>query len=155
MGPILHGLWLDPGRSAVCGNKPSGAQRHLLESTATLLEDTIGFLRPGVTAREAGRFIDERAAKLGFSPDGGPAMWAIYGHSLGSFFMPPYIPAQLPVDAVAPPRMRSEELLEPDMVFTVEVFLTDAEVGTATFEECIIIGQAGNERLSTTPTVFW
>ena len=55
----------------------------------------------------------------------------------------------------APARMRADEVIDVDMVFTIEMFLTDPEVGTATFEDCIVVGADGNELLTTTPKTFW
>lgn len=155
MGPILHGLWLDPGRSAVCGNAPSPRQRDLIENTAALMDTALASVRPGATPRQIGASIDEAIAGLGLSGDDGPAIWSIYGHSLGSFFMPPYVPAGMSPSDEAPARMRAEEVVDVDMVFTIEMFLTDPEVGTATYEDCIIVGADGNELLTTTPKTFW
>jgi hypothetical protein len=31
-GPIFEGYWLDPGRTAICANRPTSAQKALLEA---------------------------------------------------------------------------------------------------------------------------
>ena len=62
MGPILHGLWLDPGRSAVCGNRPSSRQRDLLDNTAAIMDAALALVRPGATPREIGARIDDAIA---------------------------------------------------------------------------------------------
>ncbi len=37
MGPIFEGYWLDPGRSLICGNQPTGDQRALLEGAVEVV----------------------------------------------------------------------------------------------------------------------
>lgn len=49
-GPILKGYWLDPGRTAVCGNKPSRSQRELIEGSLHIHNTIIDAFRPGITA---------------------------------------------------------------------------------------------------------
>lgn len=154
-GPILHGLWLDPGRPAVCGNEPTPGQRKLIETVAGLMDDVTAQVRPGTTPREVGRFCDELIAKTGYAGSGGPAPWPIFGHSVGTFFIPPYIPAGLALDQEPHPDQRANEQFEEGMVYTVEMFIGDPDVGTATYEDVFIIGRDGNELLSKTPKVFW
>lgn len=153
-GPILHGYWLDPGRSAVCGRQPGAAAKALIEATLGVVNGLIEVSRPGVTAREIGRRGDELVQRSGYSDKDG-AIWQIYGHGLSAFFSPPQIPADLPAEAPFPPALRIDEPTVAGQVLTIEVFLTDPGVGTATFEEVFIVGEQANEVVTTTPQVFW
>src|SRR3546814_6672790 len=53
-GPIFQGYWLDPGRTAVCGGKPTKEQRHILEGATDVCNSIIKVIRHGVTARQLG-----------------------------------------------------------------------------------------------------
>src|SRR5581483_8866305 len=47
-GPIREGYWLDPGRTAVCGGRPTPEQREMIETNARVVEQLIAAIRPGV-----------------------------------------------------------------------------------------------------------
>jgi Xaa-Pro dipeptidase len=64
-GPIFEGYWLDPGRSAICGNKPSGEQRALLEGAVEVVDTLVAAMKPGVTPRELGRLGARVARRRG------------------------------------------------------------------------------------------
>lgn len=155
-GPILHGYWIDPGRTSVCGGSPSPAQRTLIENSVTLTEGIIAACRPGGTPRDAGIAGDRLTEELGYSYDIGGAIWSIYGHGLGNFFMPPKIPSHgaetfeddKAIWNVDTPFLEGE-------VYGVETFLSEPGVGMSGFEDIIIISERGNERLITTPMLFW
>ncbi|MBS1895661.1 MAG: aminopeptidase P family protein [Actinobacteria bacterium] len=154
-GPILHGYWLDPGRTAVCGNNPTAAQRRLIESTAEVVEGIVDAIRPGVTPREVGQAGDRLIRATGYDSETGPgALWELYGHGLGSFFTEPVIPARLAPDLGADFDEVDLPLAE-GMAITVEVFLNDEGVGTATFEQIMLVSSSGTEMLTSTPLIFW
>lgn len=153
-GPLLHGQWLDPGRTAVCGNKPNSRQKRLIEATVDLVEGIMADVRAGVTPRQLGARGDQLVRESGYF-DGDAAIWEIYGHGVGSFFQMPIIPANLPPGHDPGPEFAVDAPLDEHMAFTVEAFLTDKGVGTATFEQVFLITHDGIELLITTPMLFW
>jgi Xaa-Pro aminopeptidase len=46
-GPIFEGYWLDPGRSLICGNRPTRKQRSLLEGAVEVVDAVAAAMRPG------------------------------------------------------------------------------------------------------------
>lgn len=150
-GPILHGYWIDPGRTSVCGGKPRADQKKLIEDCAGLVDSLVRAFRVGTTARELGVVGDALTEELGYSSDLGGAIWHVYGHGLSTFWLGPVIPAH---GSYALARHLDEPYHE-GQVCTVEVFLHTPGVGTATFEQIFILGSDGVEMLSTTPMLFW
>jgi Xaa-Pro aminopeptidase len=154
-GPILEGYWLDPGRSAVCGNKPTGPQRELIENTVEIVEAIMGAVRPGVTPRDVGIVGDDLAEKYGYTDMGG-ALWNLYGHGLSTYFQGPIIPSHGARDFRDDGSYWNvDKPFHAGQVYTVETFFREEGVGTATFEEVFIIGEDGLEHLSKTPLIFW
>jgi Xaa-Pro aminopeptidase len=97
-GPILHGYWLDPGRTSVVGGKPTAEQRSLIENTARIVEEVMAAIRPGVTNVQAGQAGDAAAADVGYlEHQQAGSLWPIYGHGIGTFFARPSIPLFLPM----------------------------------------------------------
>lgn len=155
-GPINKGYWIDPGRSAVHGNKPNAGQRKLIEDTAELTEHLIAACKPGVTPREVGILGDRFCAERGYGTDMGGAIWDIYGHSVSTFWLGPFIPshgAESFEDDKA--LWNVDRPFHDGQVYTIEAFLESDEVGMASFEEVFIIWEDGIERLTTTPMLFW
>jgi Xaa-Pro aminopeptidase len=153
-GPLLEGYWLDPGRSAVCGD-PSPEQRKLIEDTVRVTEAIIDEVRPGKTPRAAGIVGDDMAEELGYTDKGG-ALWNLFGHGLSTFWNGPIIPSHGAKDFVDDRLYWNvDEPFHAGQVYTVETFFNQAGVGTATFEEIFIIQEDGLERLTTTPMLFW
>jgi Xaa-Pro aminopeptidase len=146
-GPLFKGLWLDPGRAAVCGNQPTPEQRRLLESAAAIIEGMMGAIRPGVHSKEVGALADRMMEEAGNELD--EDLWDLYGHGVGKdFFMPPVIPR-----LGAMPEYGG--VYEPGMAVTVEMFMLHKGVGWATFEQTGLVGEDGFERLDKTPLLFW
>lgn len=155
-GPVLNGYWIDPGRSAVCGNKPSAAQRKLIEDTVGLVDSVKSAIRPGATPRDAGIAGDQYLSDHGFSFELGAALWDVYGHDLSTFFHSPFIPgggAATFQDETG--FWRVDRPFHAGQIFTVECFMQEPGVGTATFEDVFIVWEDGLERLITTPMIFW
>ncbi|MBN9176066.1 MAG: aminopeptidase P family protein [Microbacterium sp.] len=149
-GPLLHGYWLDPGRTAVCGNKPTAAQRTLVEESLRIHNAIIAAFRPGETAAQIGAYGDRLVAESEFAV-ADASQWDVYGHGLGTFFQAPIVPA----GGEAPAAAFTHEPLQPGMVMTVEVFFNTPGVGSATWEDVFIVGEHGNEMLSTSPQLYW
>lgn len=153
-GPIRHGYWLDPGRTAVCGNKPTADQRQLIEESLAVTNGIIDAVRVGVTPRDIGRAGDDLIAKSAFA-SADASIWDIFGHGVGTFFQPPVLPANLGESEFLPDSMMVDMPIRASTVQTVETFLTVPGVGTATCEEVFIVHADGIEMLSTTPQLFW
>jgi Xaa-Pro dipeptidase len=146
-GPIFQGYYLDPGRTAVCGGKPSTPQRELIEACAGIVEKVMAEVRPGRLFREPADVGDRLVGAFGGEKDQAAMQWPHYGHSVGLFFeAPPYISNVLGNDA---------DRFEPGMVIGVEAFLSRPGVGAAGFEQMFIVGEDENEILSPTPLLWW
>ncbi len=154
-GPILGGYWIDPGRTAVCGDKPDAATRKLIEETVTVVKTVIDAHRPGITPREVGAIGDKVMQKLGYGQDLGAAIWDLYGHSVSTYWLPPVIPAFGHVTDKKVAGWHVDEPFHVGQVCTVEIFMHKADVGTATYEHAFILKDAGVEDLTTTPMIFW
>ena len=155
-GPIRHGYWIDPGRATVRG-EPTPEQKRLIEAGAELTEHLIGHIKAGVTPREIGVIGDEYTTRLGFSEDMGGAIWDLYGHGLGNFWLAPIIPAHGAKTFANNPGFHNvDKPFHEGQVFTVECFVRKPGLGTSSFEEVFIVDDSGVERLTdATPMLFW
>lgn len=151
-GPIVEGYWLDPGRSAICGNKPNREQRALLEGAVEVVDALVAAMKPGLTPRELGILGGRIARKHGYF-DHPQVNVPLLGHGLGTNFIPYVIPiGDGGVDATG--HLRYDEPLQPGMVMAAEIFLTHPGVGTAGYEQNVIITAHGAELLTRTPMLF-
>jgi Xaa-Pro dipeptidase len=155
-GPIRHGYWIDPGRATVRG-EPSRAQKLIIEAGVELTEHLIAGVKAGVTPRDIGIIGDEYTRKLGFTEDMGGAIWDLYGHGLGTFWLAPIIPAHGAKTFANNPGFHNvDKPFHQGQIFTVETFVREPGLGTATFEEVFIVQNDGVERLTNqTPMLFW
>ncbi|MGO8827933.1 MAG: M24 family metallopeptidase [Steroidobacteraceae bacterium] len=156
-GPLFQGYWLDPGRSAVCGNKPTMPQREVIEGVNSIVTTIMAAIRPGVTPRQASIVGEAAARRVGyFDHPQAASIWGIFGHGLGSYFKPPLLPSTDPAHCADPKGyFHLDEPFRPGMVATVEAFLTHTGVGTGTCEQCFIVTEEGIELLTHTPLIFW
>jgi Xaa-Pro aminopeptidase len=145
-GPMFQGYWLDPGRTAVAGARPSNAQRDLVEACVGVVDKLIARIKPGVGLVELGAYGDRLVAEFGGEKDQAAEKWPHYGHGLGLFFEKPYISTVMGV-----PGAKFEE----GIVMGVEAFLTRGGVGSAGYEQNIIVGKNGAELVTTTAPVWW
>jgi Xaa-Pro aminopeptidase len=148
-GPMFEGYWLDPGRTAVAGRRPTPEQRDLIEQAAGIVDRLIQTVRPGVTIADTVEVGDRLVAETGREKDQAAKMFPLYGHGVGLFFEWPFISKS----DMFPPQ--GAQTFEPGMVLGIEVFLGDAVVGGAGFEQNIIVGADENELLTTTPMLWW
>ena len=143
IGPILQGYYFDPGRTAVVGNRPSSPQRALIEGCASIVDNLCDAIRPGRTFFEIGKLGDRLVEELGSDSGGAAAQYPFYGHPNGLYFeTPPYLSTVHDhLDAV----------VETNTVLGIEAFVAHDGVGTAGFEQNVIVGKNGVELLTTTP----
>jgi methionine aminopeptidase len=153
-GPILEGYWLDPGRSSVCGT-PTPEAKKLVEDTVELTEAIMAQIRPGNTPRKVGVFGDEKSEELGYDASGG-AIWDIYGHSLSTFWLGPFIPSHGAATFVDDHGLWNvDKEFHNSQIYTVETFLQKPGIGMASFEQVFVISDDGLEILTDTPMLFW
>ena len=151
MGPILQGYWLDPGRSLICVRRPTGAQRALLEGAAAVVDTLVAAMKPGVTPRQLGLLGGAIARQHGYYDH--PQKLPILGHGLGTNF----IPRVIPMGEGEPDHsgaLQYDVPLQAGMVMGAEIFLTHPGVGTAGFEQNLIVTDEGPELLTRTPMLF-
>ena len=145
-GPILKGYWLDPGRTAVCGGKPSPEKRHVTESLVGVMEKLMAAIKPGVKVKDVGLLGDELSEATGYSSEVLKTNWPYYGHSNGCMWEAPYIEPRLCSD---------DDLFLEGMVASVEGFYDSPGVGTAVFETNYIITADGVDEITPVPHLFW
>jgi Xaa-Pro aminopeptidase len=153
MGPIFEGYWMDPGRSLICGNNPTSGQRALLEGAVEVVDTLVEAMRPGVTPRQLGIIGGAIARKHGYF-DHPQLKVPLLGHGLATNF----ISRLIPIGEGEPDpdgALHYDVPLVPGMVMAAEIFLTHPGVGTAGFEQNLIVGDDGPELLTRTPMLFW
>ncbi|MBT4776889.1 MAG: aminopeptidase P family protein, partial [Rhodobacteraceae bacterium] len=65
IGPMYQGYYLDPGRTAVCGNKPSSDQINILEACENIISSMAALIKPGVSFEDAAKVGDKMVADFG------------------------------------------------------------------------------------------
>ena len=145
-GPIFQGYWLDPGRTAVIGHKPTTEQRNLVETCANIVGELIRMIKPGVTVYEV--FAKGKALRKAFGgeDDTMSKMWNHFGHGNGLYWDPPIFGDQY---------KGPHHTFKPGMVGGVENFLSTPGIGAAGFEQNFIVTSDGTELLVDTPMLFW
>lgn len=145
IGPVLQGYYFDPGRTAVVGNRPSPEQRTLIEGCAAVVESLCEAVRPGRPYKEIAELGDRLVAEIGSDGGGASAQYPFYGHPNGLYFeTPPYLSTiHDHLDAV----------IETNTVLGIEAFIAKDGIGTAGFEQNVIVGRKGIELLTTTPMI--
>lgn len=145
MGPMKEGYFLDPGRTTVCGKKPTPAQKRLVEGAAAVVDGIIAAMKPGVKVRDLAKVGDALMKKHGAEDSGAGNQWPLYGHRQGLFW----------------DSWIGHEITDPDDVFEAgtacssETFLFHKGVGLAGFEQNVIIREDGVEILTKTPMLWW
>jgi Xaa-Pro dipeptidase len=145
-GPMFQGYWLGPGRTVVCGTRPTPAQRELLSANAAAVNTVIAAVRAGVKVCELVAIGDRLTEQFGGPLSDMAREWPVYGHGNGLFFEAPSISVRAGPDA-------QFELRE-NMVISVEMFFACAGVGQAGFENSVIVTRDGAELLITSPMLL-
>ena len=147
MGPMRHGYFLDPGRTAVCGRRPSNTQRALMEACMGIVDGVMEKIRPGVSPHELAREGDRltREAGGGDTVDQAGLQWPLYGHLCDMMFENPMYGLST---------CDEDQLIQESMVCSSEAFLAWEGVGAVGFEQNLIVGKDGVEVITTTP-VYW
>jgi Xaa-Pro aminopeptidase len=143
-GPLFQGYYLDPGRTAVRGTA-NAEQRRLIEAAGNIVHRLSDMLKPGVRLLDVAAEGDRMTAAFGGSISPIMKNFPFYGHGIGLGFELPRISTIM---------SRPEDVVEKNMVFGVEAFLSLDGVGAAFFEDIIIIGEERNELLTKSPSMF-
>ena len=146
IGPMYQGYYLDPGRTAVCGNNPSTQQANLLESCVNIIDTIASSVKPGVSFEDAAKIGDKMVADFG--PDADPAAekFPFFGHPHGLYFEgPPYISTVLE---------HQNAKFEAGMLSGLEAFLARDGVGNVGFEQNYLVNEDGLELITTTPMLW-
>jgi Xaa-Pro dipeptidase len=147
-GPIHRGTWLDPGRTAVAGNRPTDAQKSLIEASVGIADELLASIKPGKTSYEVGLLGDTLMEAAGH--EGPIDYWPIYGHGAGKdFYLPPII-ARFAKEATS-----YDDTLDIGMALSIEIFLSRPGVGMAAIERLALVQEGGAELLEHTPTIWW
>lgn len=146
IGPMFQGYYMDPGRTAVAGAKPTADQRHLIESCAGIVGTIAASIRAGITYKQAADLGDRLVGEFGGDDDPLAGKHPFYGHPNGLYFEgPPYISNV--VD-------HQGEHFHPGDVIGVEAFLNLKGVGAAGFEQNYIVHPSGVELITPAPD-YW
>jgi Xaa-Pro aminopeptidase len=137
----FKGYWLDPGRTAVAGGKPTREQRQLLEDCARIVEGLAAATRPGASVREISETGNRLVREAGGSLPGGS-----YVHGIGLHWEPPFIGA----DPESP-----DERIRAGMAMGAEYFLSREGVGTVGIEQNFLVLAERNEDLIGLPMIGW
>ena len=145
-GPILKGYWLDPGRTAVCGGRPTAEQKHLTESLVDVMNQLMATIKAGVKVKEVALLGDRLSEASGYHDEVLKTNWPYYGHGNGCMWERPYIEPRLCSD---------DDIFQENMVASVEGFFTKEGVGTAIFETNYIVTPDGVDEITPVPHLFW
>jgi Xaa-Pro aminopeptidase len=145
-GPVREGYWLDPGRTAVCGGAATPDQQSLIEDNARIIETLIDAIRPGVRVMEVAKLGERLVTEASDEKDQAAEKWPHFGHFMGMFFETPYIGTGM---------CSQDDTFESGTACGVEAFISRKDVGSSGIEQNFIIGEHGNEVITTTPLRWW
>ncbi len=134
-GALYNGYISDITRTVAVG-QPSGKLREIYEVTLAAQKLALKEIKPGMTGIEADAIARDYIISKGY----GDAFGHSTGHGIG-----------LEVHEGPALSFRSETVLEPNMVVTVEPGIYLAEIGGVRIEDDIIITENGNERITHSP----
>ncbi|MGK0466968.1 M24 family metallopeptidase [Clostridium sp.] len=141
-----EGYICDFGRTTIVGMEPTVEQRKIIEAVVDSCEYVISLIKPGVTVKELCKAGDEFLLKTGVSLSSEqndeneiyaafPPHW---GHSIGMTWERPWF-------------INDEDVvLEENMYLAIEKGLYQPGMGTATYEQDLIVTKTGAEVLTTT-----
>ena len=146
IGPFCQGYYLDPGRSAVCGNRPTPEQARILEACAGIVDAIAGAVRPGIRYADAAAIGDRMVAEFGPDEDPATRKFPFFGHPHGLYFEgPPYISTVLE---------HGDVRFEKGMLIGIEAFLARKGLGNAAFEQNYLVTSTGVELITKSPMLW-
>jgi Xaa-Pro dipeptidase len=144
-GPVHQGYWIDPGRSLVCGGKPTPEQRSLLVDSYAMTEAVLTHARPGTKVLDVLAEVEKVKRRVVDQQDLASAQWPYYGHGNGLMWEHPILNRDC---------LSEQDIYEEGMVGSGESFMTRSDVGSVGWEQNFIVTANGTELITTTP-VFW
>lgn len=146
-GPMFEGYYQDPSLTTVCGLKPKSAeQKEMVETGARIVEAIIEQIAPGRNILEVAQHARNLFVQYGSASNQMAEKWPHFGHGLGLFFEPPYLGVDF---------LKGDETFEPGMAFGVEAFFGQPGLGSAGFEQNLLVLEDGIELTTQTPMVWW
>lgn len=143
---VYQGYWLDPGRTAVAGGRPTDAQRTLIENCIAIVEGVIAAIRPGALVHDVARIGDALSAGFRVGASQMDGQWPLYGHGTGLYWEHPYIGVTM---------SDPSDRFEAGMVLGIEAFLSVEGVGTAAHEQNLIVHADRNEIITEAVERWW
>ena len=117
-----------------------------------MVEGVVRAMKPGVTPRELGEIGGQLARRNGYF-DSAQLRLPLLGHGLSTNFIPYIIPLG-EGDPDPTGSFQYDVPLQAGMIMASELFLTHPDVGTAGFEQNVIITSSGYELLTQTPMLY-
>ena len=147
----LDGYLYDFARCCVVGGRPSPEQREVLEAVVDAVGAGVELIKPGVRASELFRTVHRVLEERGMTGHADDAdfvsalthSFPAHGHSIGMGWERPWF---LPDD---------DTEIRPNMCFGIEAMAGRPGVGSAKFEQDVIVTVDGTELLTTIPTKYW
>ncbi|HEX7301006.1 MAG TPA: Xaa-Pro peptidase family protein [Solirubrobacteraceae bacterium] len=147
----LDGYLYDFARCCVVGGRPSADQREVLEAVIDAVHAGTARIRPGVRARELYEAVHGVLVRRGMTgtAENGELVSALdvsfpaHGHSFGLGWERPWLVPDEDTEVRA------------GMCFGIEAMAGRAGVGSAKFEQDVIVTADGAELLTTIPTHYW
>lgn len=147
--PICGGYLVDYSRSTVVGGDPTPAQREVLEASVAAVDAVIEAIEPGVTAGDIARAGERFLAREGYRSEETDEVarnelnFPAWGHGFGLTWEPPWIIEGDPTEIMS------------GMCLAIERHVGRPGVGTAAFEQDVIVLESGPEIVSTARTRWW
>jgi Xaa-Pro aminopeptidase len=147
-GPAWQGYWLDPGRTAVVGRRPTARQKDLIEQGAHIIDRLIEKIQPSTRVAEVVQLGIDMRRKTGTVDDQPAKMWPLFGHGVGLFWEHPWLLES------AGGEENDATFLEND-VLGIEIFLHWPDTGSVGIEQNVIVGKDRNELLTPVDMFWW
>jgi Xaa-Pro aminopeptidase len=147
----LDGYLYDFARCCVVGGHPSPEQREVLGAVVDAVGAGVELIKPGVMASELFNAVHRVLEERGMTGQVGDAHFVsalthsfpAHGHSIGMGWERPWF---LP---------DNDTEIRPNMCFGIEAMAGRPGVGSAKFEQDVIVTEDGTELLTTIPTAYW
>jgi Xaa-Pro dipeptidase len=151
--PICGGYLIDYSRSTVVGGNPTEAQREVLEASVGAVDAVIAAIEPGATATDLARagetFLDENGYRWSDASSAtrdvarNDLNFPAWGHGFGLTWEPPWL-----IEGDTTP-------ITPGMCLAIERHVGSPGVGTAAFEQNVIVHNDGAAEVLSTARVRW
>ena len=147
----LNGYLYDFARCCVVGGHPTAEQREVLETVIDAVSAGTSTIGPGVKAKQVFAAVHSVLSQRGMTGVANDdemvsaldVSFPAHGHSFGMGWERPWLVSD------------EDAVIESGMCFGIEAMAGRAGVGSAKFEQDVIVTQEGAELLTTIPTHYW